>query len=93
MTDKLDQGFFDEEMKIIAVKGGKGKAVDLAGCRVEDEFGITHEVNIADDDEVRRRIFEDPKLVLGKMATVKHYGRTDDRKLRHASIIVIRDYE
>jgi ATP-dependent DNA ligase len=85
--------FFDEEMTIIAVKSGKGKAAELAGCRVEDSMGITHEVNIADDDAVRKAIFENPKLVLGKEATVKHYGRTDDGKLRHASIIAIRDYE
>lgn len=85
--------FFDEEMKILEVKGGKGKAAELAGCRVIDEFGVTHEVNIAENDDVRKRIFDNPKLVLGKMATVKHYGRTDDGKLRHASIVVIRDYE
>jgi ATP-dependent DNA ligase len=85
--------FFDEEMEIVAVKGGKGKAAELAGTRVKDSFGIFHEVNIAEDDEVRKRIFDNPSLVIGKMATVKHYGRTDDGKLRHATVIVIRDYE
>jgi ATP-dependent DNA ligase len=85
--------FYDEEMVIIAVKGGKGKAADLAGCTVRDSDGITHEVNIAEDDDVRRRIFKDPSSVIGKDATVKHYGRTDDGKLRHANIICIRDYE
>jgi hypothetical protein len=85
--------FFDEEMKILEVKGGKGKAADLAGCKVVDKQGITHEVNIAENDAVRKKIFENPKLVIGKEATVKHYGRTDAGKLRHASIIAIRDYE
>lgn len=85
--------FFDEEMKILSVKGGKGKAADLAGCQVIDSEGITHEVNIAENDEVRRKIFDNPSLVIGKDATVKHYGRTDAGKLRHASIIAIRDYE
>lgn len=85
--------FFDEEMKILSVKGGKGKAADLAGCQVIDSEGITHEVNIADNDAVRRKIFENPDLVIGKEATVKHYGRTDAGKLRHSSIVAIRDYE
>lgn len=85
--------FFDEEMKILSVKGGKGKAADLAGCQVVDSEGVTHEVNIAENDAVRRKIFENPKLVIGKEATVKHYGRTDAGKLRHATIVAIRDYE
>lgn len=85
--------FFDEEMIIIAVKGGKGKAAELAGCTVRDAAGVTHEVNIAESDEVRKKIFENPSLVIGKEATVKHYGRTEDGKLRHSSIVAIRDYE
>lgn len=85
--------FFDEEMEIIAVKGGKGKSAELAGCTVVDSDGITHEVNIAEDDAVRHRIYLNPKLVIGKDATVKHYGRTEDGKLRHGNIICIRDYE
>lgn len=85
--------FWDEEMEILSVKSGKGKAAKLAGCTVKDKFGVTHEVNIAEDDEVRSEILKNPEKVIGKMATVKHYGRTDDGKLRHASIVVIRDYE
>lgn len=87
--------FFDEEFKIISVKSGKGKAAVLAGLRLEDnkDSNIIHEVNIADNDEVRKHILDNPKLVIGKMATVKHYGRTEDNKLRHASVISIRDYE
>lgn len=85
--------FEDEEMTIIAVKGGKGKAADLAGCSVVDTAGIQHEVNIAKEDSIRKKIFDDPSSVIGKLATVKHYGRTEDGKLRHANIIAIRDYE
>jgi len=85
--------FFDEEMIILLVKGGKGKASELAGFRVEDNKGITHEVNIAESDDIRKYIFDNPLSVIGKEATVKHYGRTEDGKLRHASVIAIRDYE
>lgn len=85
--------FFDEEMKIVSVKGGKGKAADLAGCTVVDSTGITHEVNIAESDAIRKKIFDNPDSVIGKDATVKHYGRTEAGKLRHANIIAIRDYE
>lgn len=85
--------FFDEEMEIIEVKSGKGKAAELAGTRVVDSEGIIHEVNIASNDAIRKKILENPDSIIGKMATVKHYGKTDAGKLRHASVICIRDYE
>lgn len=87
------KAFEDEEMKILEVNAGKGKAVDLAKTKVVDSQGVTHEVVIAKEDSIRKKILQNPEDVIGKMATVKHYGRTKDGKLRHANVTSIRDYE
>lgn len=87
------KAFEDEEMEIIEINSGKGKAADLAKTKVIDSQGITHEVVIAKEDEIRKKILQEPDEVIGKMATVKHYGRTKDGKLRHANVVAIRDYE
>ena len=83
----------DEEMTIVDIKCGKGKAAELAGARVVDEHGITHEVNFAMNDSFRKDVLSRPEYFIGKKVTVKYFGRTPDGKLRHANIIVVRDYE
>jgi hypothetical protein len=45
------------------------------------------------DHETRKLWFKNPKLIIGKTATFKHYGRTKDNNVRHANMIAIRDYE
>lgn len=85
--------FYTEEGTIVGVSEGKGVSKGMAMIHIEDQFGIEAVMTPAEDHATRKLWFKNPKLVLGKLATFKHYGRTKDGKVRHANMIAIRDYE
>lgn len=85
--------FYTEEGTIIGVSEGKGVSKGMAMIHIEDSNGIEAIMTPAEDHATRKLWFKNPKLVLGKLATFKHYGRTKDGKVRHANMIAIRDYE
>jgi ATP-dependent DNA ligase len=87
------KAFSDEEMIAVSITEGKGLSEGKAICQAKDKNGILHSVNLSFTDDEKRDIFLNPSKIIGKEVTVKHYGRTEDGKLRHANVISIRDYE
>lgn len=85
--------FFDEEGIIVDVTEGKGISKGMAMIHIQDSYGIVSIMTPAVDHETRKLWFKNPKLIIGKTATFKHYGRTKDNNVRHANMIAIRDYE
>ncbi len=84
---------FDEEFEIIDVFEGGGIAAGQAilKCKTKDGeiFDSTPQATHAD----RKEMFKDRDNLIGKWATVKHYGYTKDGIPMFQNTVAIRDWE
>jgi hypothetical protein len=86
--------FVDEEFKIVSLLEGTG---NWTGCAKMAWFmnaeGETFKATFTGSRELAQARWNDPSLVVGKMATVKYQAYTKRGVPRFGTIKTIRDYE
>ena len=86
--------FEDEEVQIVGVKNSEGAEEGLAKLDVVDAFGVSYDVRPSFPFETRKNWLKHPELIIGKFATIKHFGKFPDTgKPRFPVLKAIRDYE
>jgi ATP-dependent DNA ligase len=89
-----DKDFEDEEVRITGVKNSEGAETGLAKLDVIDSFGVVYDVRPSFNFETRKLWLKNPELIIGKFATIKHFGKFPDTgKPRFPVLKAIRDYE
>lgn len=85
--------FMDDEFLIIDICDGKTKngIAEYAHIRLKDD--TTCKATLSFTDEECAEIYQNRNYYIGKMATIRFFGYTNDGKLRFPVLKVIRDYE
>lgn len=85
--------FQDREWEIIDVLEGQG---NRAGCAnmlvIRLESGVICKPTMTGTEEFMRRVLRDKDIVIGKQATIKFFGYTEDGSLRFCTVKNIIDY-
>lgn len=85
--------FQDGEWEIIDVLEGQG---NRAGCAnmlvIRLESGVICKPTMTGTEEFMRRVLRDKDIVIGKQATIKFFGYTEDGSLRFCTVKNIIDY-
>lgn len=83
----------DAEWEIIGVLEGTG---NRAGCAnmlvIRLESGVICKPTMTGTEEFMRRVLRDKDIVIGKQATIKFFGYTEDGSLRFCTVKNIIDY-
>lgn len=85
--------FIDEEGIVVEVYGGKGRDEKLALLVVRDSEGNLLHSKPAFTFDTRRKWYEDPSLILGKVVTFRYANRTNKGCCRFIVVVAVRDYE
>jgi DNA ligase-1 len=80
--------FITEEFTIIDILEGEGNNSGMAGS-IEVNAGIVVSCGIRGDWNFRKKLLADKNLYIGKLATIRHFGRTPDKSLRFPVCIEI----
>jgi DNA ligase-1 len=78
------------EVVVTGIKEGTGKYVGACGALICDHKGRTVRVS-GMTDEQRRRFFDKPKSIIGKMIEVTYQEETEAGSLRHPRFVRVRD--
>jgi len=84
--------FDDDEFELLGFKEGNGNwsgTAKMATIRRND--GSTGVATMRGSVESLRKILADPAPFIGKMATVRYFGLTDDNQLRHPVVQTIHE--
>lgn len=83
----------DGEFEIVDVIEGKGNRVGCANVLTVKLKDSTCDVTTTGTVEYMKSLWKNRKELIGKEATVKYFGFTEDDKFRFPTLIAIRDYE
>lgn len=88
------KNFIDEEFELVALHEGKGNwsgCAKIATIKLAD--GQLCDAGISGSKEYTKRLLEDAKNLIGAMATVCYFRKTDEGKLYLPVMKAIRDYD
>lgn len=83
--------FLDEEFECIGVEEGTGKNAGVATLVCKTEAGVEFKAVPVGSLEERKKYWENPDLVVGKIWTIKFVEWTEDGKPFHANALNIKD--
>lgn len=84
--------FHDEEATVIGVESAKGKEAGAALLIIRDGYGVETTIRFGTMEE-RAQWMKTPSLVIGKIITFKHVGRSADNHPIQPTGKCFRDYE
>jgi len=86
--------WLDEEFEIIDVLEGQG---NRAGCAnmlsIKLPTGAKCDPTMTGSEDFMREVWKNRDSIIGKSATIKYFGYTEDGSLRFPTVLAIRDYE
>ena len=82
----------DAEWTILGVNEGEGNRAGCAATLTIDVAGVECKPTMTGTEEFMRKVWENRKDVIGKQATIKYFGYTEDGSLRFPTVKTIIDY-
>jgi ATP-dependent DNA ligase len=82
--------FIEDEFVIVGFHDNE-KEKGMVTWEIINKFGVTENIVPNGTDEYRKELFINASQYIGKLLTVKYFGYTNDKKLKHARGKDIRD--
>lgn len=88
------KNWMEEDFPILEVLEGQGNRSECANMLVlQLPNGETSKATVTGSEEFMKRLWQERRSIIGKLASTKFFSYTDEGKLRFPTIKTIRDYE